>query len=86
MVYQIKFRQSAEKEFGKLEKSLQQRIYQFLMQRVAPDPLLLREPLLGNKKGLWKYRLGDYRIICQIQNKEMVVLVVSVAHRKEVYK
>jgi mRNA interferase RelE/StbE len=86
MVYQIKFKDSAKKEFSKLEKNLQIRIYNFLENRVKNNPHLLKESLLGNKKGLWKYRVGDYRLVCQILDDELIVLVVGVGHRREIYK
>jgi mRNA interferase RelE/StbE len=86
MVYQIKFKDSAKKEFAKLEKDLQVRIYNFLQNRISKDPHLLKEPLLGNKKGLWKYRVGSYRLICHILNEELIVLVVAIGHRREVYQ
>ena len=41
--------------------------------------------LVENKSGLWRYRIGDYRVICEIQDKEVVVLVLEVGHRKEIY-
>ena len=86
MVYQIKFRDSAKKEFSKLEKNLQIRIYNFLENRVKGNPHLLKESLLGNKRGLWKYRVGDYRLVCQILDDELIVLVVGVGHRRECYR
>ncbi len=85
MVYQIKFKDSAKKEFSKLEKNLQNRIYNFLENRVKNNPHILKESLLGNKKGLWKYRVGDYRLVCQILDDELIVLVVGVGHRREIY-
>jgi mRNA interferase RelE/StbE len=68
-----------------LEQSLRKRVHDFLEQRVAPNPLLLREPLHGDKRGLYKYRVGNYRIICEVKNKELVVLVIEIGHRREVY-
>ncbi len=85
MTYQIKLAKPAEKNLDKLDKSTRERILDFLYTRVRPDPFLLRESLRGNKKGLWKYRVGDYRIICEIKNSELVVLIIEIGHRREVY-
>lgn len=85
MDYQIIFKESAKKDLLKLEKPLQKRIHDFLDKRDAPDPFVLREPLHGDKRGLWKYRVGNYRIICEIRNSELVVLVIEIGHRREVY-
>lgn len=86
MAYKIIFSETARKEFLKLDKPIKKRITSFLEERIEPNPHLLKEPLHGNKKGLWKYRVGNYRIICQILNDELVVLVVDIGHRGEVYK
>ena len=85
MTYQIKLAKAAEKNLDKLDKSIRERIIDFLYIKVAANPLLNREPLQGNKKGLWRYRVGDYRIICEMKNKELVVLVIDIGHRKEIY-
>ena len=50
------------------------------------DPRSRGKSLVGNLKGLWRYRVGDYRIICQIKNDQLIILVTDVAHRKHVYK
>ena len=50
------------------------------------DPRSRGKSLVGNLKGLWRYRVGDYRIICQIKNDQLIILVTDVAHRKYVYK
>lgn len=86
MVYKIEFKESAKKSFAKLEKNVQKRIFEFLDKKVRHDPTIYREPLHGDKKGLWKYRIGDYRIVCQINNKQLLVLVVAIGHRREIYK
>lgn len=86
MAYKIIFSDPAEKTFSKLEKPIKKRIADFLETRVKPDPHLLKEPLHGNKKGLWKYRVGDYRLVCQILNNQLTVLVIDIGHRREIYK
>lgn len=86
MDYKIIFSEAAEKNFSKFERTIKKRIVEFLEKRVRPNPNQLRQPLQGNKKGLWKYRVGDYRIICDIKDNELTVLVIDIGHRREVYK
>jgi len=79
----------AAKQLEKLGKSETLRIRNYLRDRVAPldDPRRLGKALAGAKLGrLWRYRVGDYRIICDLQDKRLVVLVVAIGHRGEVYR
>ena len=71
----------------KLDKSISKKIYHYLNDRVAKekDPRMLGKPLLHDKSGLWRFRIENYRVICQIKKNELIVLVVRVGHRKEVY-
>ena len=55
------------------------------MKRILKNPRQLGRGLVGNKAGLWRYRIQDYRIICRLEDKRLVVLVVAVGHRKEIY-
>ena len=70
-----------------MDKSIEKRITEFLRMRIATqiDPRTFGKELLYDKAGLWCYRIGDYRIIVRIQDKELMVLVVNIGHRKEVY-
>lgn len=89
MVWRIEFETSARKEFAKLDKSVAKRILSFLRERVATgeDPRAIGEALKGSKLGdFWKYRVGDYRIICAIEDGELLVLVVRIGNRREVYR
>ena len=89
MAWKIEFEQSAMKELSKLDRGDALRIVDFLRKRVitADDPRSLGQALKGKSLGsLWRYRLGDYRIICDIRDKILVVLVLRVAHRKTVYR
>jgi mRNA interferase RelE/StbE len=52
----------------------------------AENPRQLGKPLQGDKGGLWRYRVGDYRLICEIQDERITVLVLRVGHRKDVYR
>ncbi len=86
MTYQINLSKSSEKSLEKLEKNIRERIIDFLYVKARTNPHLYKEPLYGNKKGLWKFRVGDYRIICEIFNERLVILVIEIGHRREVYK
>ena len=88
MAWKIEFRPQAGKMLEKLDVTVQKRIRAYLKEKVAalPDPRTLGKALQGPLKGLWRYRVGDYRIICRIEDDRLVVLVVAVGHRKDVYQ
>lgn len=86
MVWTIEFAATAEKELSKLDKSAAKRILKFLKERVATDPRSSGKALRGDHAGLWRYRIGDYRVICEIRDQTVSVLVVRIGHRKEVYR
>ena len=87
MVWTIKFDKAAKKELTKLDKSAADRILRFLEERIATDenPRRFGEALAENLAGLWKYRVGDYRVIVEIKDTIIVVLVLRVGHRSKVY-
>ncbi len=79
----------ARKELSRLDATLRTRILDFLQNRLEPlsDPRSIGQALKGQKFGeFWKYRVGDYRIICKIEDEEITILVFSIGHRPEVYK
>jgi mRNA interferase RelE/StbE len=88
MAWKIEFDPTARREIEKLDKAVSDRILKFLHQRVAAldDPRKIGERLQGTLKQFWKYRVGKYRIICSIKDDRLVVIVLRVGHRREVYK
>ena len=89
MVWLIEFLPSAEKQLSKFDPKVAKRILEFCRERLAVqiDPRVLGEALKGKLYGdYWRYRLGDYRIIASIQDKEISILIVSIGDRKRVYK
>jgi mRNA interferase RelE/StbE len=89
MAYNVELSESAERELGKLDTSHAKRILKFLHQRVAKldDPRSIGEALHGSRLGeFWKYRVGDYRLICKIEDDRLIVLVLRLGHRKEIYR
>jgi mRNA interferase RelE/StbE len=85
--WNVIFTKQADKAFAKLDRSIQKEIEKFISQRLllCEDPRVLGKPLKGNLVEYWRYRVGDYRIVCKIEDDELVILVVRVAHRREVY-
>ena len=89
MVWRIELDRDAIKELDALDKPIATRILTFLNNRVAhlKDPRSIGEALKGAKLGsLWKYRVGDYRLICNIEDGALRVLVVKIGDRREVYR
>ncbi|NTW84376.1 MAG: type II toxin-antitoxin system RelE/ParE family toxin [Chlorobiaceae bacterium] len=86
MAWKIELTASAEKELAKLDKSAAGRIIKYLRDRVAIEPRASGKALRGDHSGLWRYRFGDYRVICEIYDDRISVLVVRVGHRKEAYR
>ena len=89
MAWLIEFEKEAEKELRKLDKQIARRIVKFLRERVAllEDPRSIGEALTGSTLGdYWKYRIGDFRILADIQDKKVCVQVVRVGNRREIYR
>jgi mRNA interferase RelE/StbE len=83
-----KFDPRAFAELQKLDRSVQRRITDYLRERVAgrPNPRDTGKALTGEMAGFWRYRVGDYRLVCSIDDERRTVLVWRVAHRKDVYR
>lgn len=88
MVWEIKWTENALKSMKKIDFSVQKKIHKFLKERIAKldNPRVFGKPLSYEKFGLWRYRIEDFRIICRINDDALVVLVVQVGHRKEIYE
>jgi mRNA interferase RelE/StbE len=89
LVWQIDFDPGALKDLRKIDKTIQARLIGFLKLRVSTleNPRSIGEALSGNKLGAyWKYRVGDWRIICDIQDQRIVVRVLRIGNRREVYR
>ena len=89
MVWAIEFETAAKKELAKLDKTVALKITRFLAMRVAVlgNPRDIGEALKRSELGeFWKYRVGDYRIICRIADARITVVVVRVGNRKDVYR
>jgi len=89
MAYRVEISADARKQLKKLDAATRERLIRFMLERLArlEDPRSIGTALKGERYGeLWRYRVGDYRIICRIEDKAVVILVVRIGHRREVYK
>lgn len=85
MTWKIEFTPQAEKDLKKLDRAEAKRIIAFLRDRVVPDPKAVGGQLKGQLREYRRYRVGDYRVLAVIKNERLLVLVVRVGHRKNVY-
>lgn len=88
MAWTIEYTETARRQLRKLEKSAARRILNYMDQRVAPleDARTVGKALRGPLGEFWRYRVGEYRVICQFRDQELRVLVVRVGSRKDVYR
>ena len=87
MQYKVIFTERAKRQLKKLDKHIAALIIGWLEKNIqnCENPRLHGKGLVENKSGQWRYRIGDYRVICEIQDKEIIVLVLEVGHRREIY-
>jgi mRNA interferase RelE/StbE len=89
MAWKIELSPAADRGLTGLDHTVARRILKFLYERVAnlENPRSLGQALQGSVFGsLWRYRVGDYRIVCEIRDKELIVVVVRIGHRREIYR
>ncbi len=87
MAWQIRFTETAEKQLAKLDSQIKKRIIEYLNIKIAQseNPMGFGDSLKENLTGLWKYRVGSYRIICEIQEEQIVILILRIGHRSKIY-
>jgi mRNA interferase RelE/StbE len=87
LIWQIEWDDDALKELRKLGHNEQKQITEYLNKRIATNenPRRFGAGLSGDKSGLWRYRVADYRIICRLEDEVATVLIVKVGHRRDVY-
>lgn len=88
MAWTLRFTETALKQLKKLDRQTSDLITRALDEKIAksPDPHLFGKALTGEFKGYWRYRIGDYRVICELREKELIILVIALGHRREIYK
>lgn len=87
-MYEVIFTDSALKELKKLDKSVVRVIKNWVVKNLVDcvDQKMHGKPLKGNLEGIWRYRVGGYRLFADIQDDKLVIFLFEVAHRKEIYK
>jgi len=89
MAYSVELAETADRELDRLDAQHRRRILKFLHERVAKldNPRSIGEALHGSRFGeFWKYRVGDYRLICKIEDERLIVLILRLGHRSEIYR
>ena len=88
MGWTVEVGEVAERQLRKLDPQVRARILDWLDDRIegCKNPRHFGEALKGGRAGLWRYRIGDYRVICEIQDRRLAVLALAVGHRREIYR
>lgn len=88
MKFHVEFTESARKDLKKLDKFTQKIILIWMQKNLdgCENPRIFGKPLVANRTGQWRYRIGDYRIIAKIEDNKLVILVITIGHRRDVYK
>lgn len=87
MSYNVQYSKQAIKELKKLDRFTRQMIYSWIDKNLSncEDPRQHGKALTANRKGQWRFRIGDYRLICDIQDDKLVILALTVGHRRDIY-
>jgi mRNA interferase RelE/StbE len=85
LAWQVEYSTAALKALRRLDPSIQRRILSFIESRVVDDPRRVGKALQGDQRA-WRYRIGDFRLVCDIQDASRTVSVVRIGHRREVYR
>lgn len=87
MSYKINFSETSLKQLRKLDSLSRKRILNYISDVLTKieNPRILGKALTGDLKGLWRYRIGNFRIVCHIQDNSLLILILKIAHRKEIY-
>ena len=85
--YRVEYTERAVRELKKLDRYTRKMIYAWIGKNLVgcTDPRAHGKALTGNRKGQWRYRIGDYRLICLIQDEELIILALTVGHRRDIY-
>lgn len=88
MKYKVIFTEKAKKELKKLDKCTAALIIGWIEKNIqnCENPRIHGKGLVGNKSGQWRYRIGDYRLLCEIKDTEVIILVLEVGHRRNIYE
>lgn len=88
MTWSVEFDEAAAKELRKFDRQVQQEILLYFRVSIATDedPRRFGKPLSREQAGLWRYRVRNYRMICNIEDERLIILVLRVGHRKDIYE
>ncbi len=86
MVWQVVFTKKAQKQINDLDRQIQSRLKKAIMEKLMINPAAYLEPLSGDFGGYYKFRVGDYRLICRKEDEKLVIVIIELGHRREVYK
>jgi mRNA interferase RelE/StbE len=88
LAWTLRFTDSALKQLKKLDQPIADQITRVLETQIAEsaDPRAYGKALSGELKGFWRYRIGNYRVICELRDRELVILALAIGHRKEIYR
>lgn len=88
MKWHLAFSKRADKQLAKMDAGVRRIIVSWLMKNIedCENPRAQGKGLTGNHSGEWRYRIGDYRVLCEIKDNELVVLALEIGHRRSVYK
>lgn len=86
-MYKVEFSKRAQKDLKKLDKPIRTLIIAWIEKNLnnIEDPRSLGKNLVGNKKGLWRYRIGGYRLICIIEDERLIIHALNIGHRSDIY-
>ena len=88
MGFRVEFTKSFVKDMKGLDRYTRELVYSWIRKHLdgIGNPRSIGKALTGDKKGYWRYRIGDYRIICRIEDDRLLILALNVGHRREIYK
>lgn len=88
MTYKVVLTEKAKKQLKKLDKHISSLLIGWMEKNLegCSNPRLYGKSLVGDKSGQWRYRIGDYRLICEIHDEEITILVLEAGHRREIYE
>ena len=88
MKYAVETTLRFDREFKKLDRYTQRILKAWIEKHLVgcENPRAVGKSLTANRKGIWRYRIGDYRLLCDIQEERLVILALTIGHRREVYK
>ncbi len=88
MTWRVEIQEQALDDLRRLDPQARRRILKYFRERLesSENPRQSGKPLVGDRSGFWRYRIGDYRAICHLEDQVLTVLVVEIGHRKNIYK